>query len=104
MKKPVYFNFQLKYFLLIKCNLRLLHLDILFSVSPKPEDLILTGIPDDYVEVGVDLNLTCAINRIRPEATGMYWMIGERVQNSTDEQTNDNVDETFSHSNSLQYK
>ena len=34
----------------------------------------------------------------------MYWMIGEHRQNSTDEQTNDNDDGTFSQSNSLQYK
>ena len=89
---------------MIRCRSNLLHLDILLSVSPKHEDLSLTGIPDDYVQVGTDLELTCTISRIKPEAVEMYWMIGERRQNSTDEQTNSNGDGTFNQTNSLPYK
>ena len=48
----------------------------LITVAPKPEDLSLTGIPDDYVEVSTDLELTCTLSRIKPEADEMYWIVG----------------------------
>ena len=69
-----------------------------FTVVPNPEDLSLTGIPDDYVEVGTDLQLMCTVSRIKPEAAEMFWMIGERRENgSLTITTND--DGTFSETN-----
>ena len=72
------------------------------SVSPKQKDLLLTGIPDDYVQVGLELNLTCAISRIKPEAAEMYWIIGGRTKNGS-LTVNTNSDGTFSQSNILLY-
>ena len=83
---------------------KIIHVDILLSVSPKPEDLILTGISDDNVEVCTDLDLNCTINRIKPEATEMFWIVGERRENGSDEQTTNNADGTLSQSKKLLYK
>ena len=88
----------------MKYSYRLLQIDILLSVSPKPEDLILTGISDDYVEVGTDLDLNCTINRIKPEATEMFWIVSERRENGSDEQTTSNSDGTLSQTKKLLYK
>ena len=78
---------------------------LLIAVTPKQEDLILTGITGDYVEVGTDLELTCTVSRIRPEAAQMYWKIGERIDNGSDIRTEPNDDDgTFSQSKALSYK
>ena len=73
------------------------------SVLPKQEDLLLTGIPNDYVEVGTDLHPTCTVSRIKPEASEMYWLVGRNRENGSLEQTN-NDDGTFNQSNAFSYK
>ena len=62
----------------------------------------LVGITDDHVEVGTDLNLRCTISRLKPEASQMYWMIGEHRENGSVVSTN-NGDSTFSQLNILRY-
>ena len=81
-----------------------LWLGILLSVSPKQDNVKLTGIPRDYVEVGTDLDLNYTINRMKPESAEMYWMVGERKENGSVDLTTGNDDGTFSQSNILQYK
>ena len=63
----------------------------------------MTGIPDDFTGVGAVLDLMCKISRIKPEASQMYWMIGERRENgSLDLTIND--DSTFYQFNILSHK
>ena len=69
-----------------------------FTVAPKLEDLSLTGIPDDYVEVGTDLELSCTIARMKPEAAQMYWVIGGLRENGL-LTVNSNSDGTFRETN-----
>ena len=76
---------------------------LLFAVTPKKTDLILAGIPDDYVEVGMDLDLNCTISRIKPAAAEMYWMIGERKENGSVDATLNGDEPTWKLSNTLQY-
>ena len=64
----------------------------------------MTGITDSHVEVGTDLELTCTISRIRPEATEMYWMIGGQRDSGSDVRTDPNGDGTFRQSKTLLYK
>ena len=63
----------------------------------------MTGITGNFVEVGTDLELTCTISRIRPEATEMYWMIGDQRDNGSDVQADPNGDGTFRQSTTLLY-
>ena len=51
-------------------------------VPAKKEDLSIEGIPEDIVEVGTTLTLTCTINRIKPEAE-IYWLINGRRENGS---------------------
>ena len=41
--------------------------------------MVIAGL-SDLVEAGTQVRMTCSINRIKPEATEMYWTIrGNRV-------------------------
>ena len=62
----------------------------------------LLGITDDLIEVGTDLNLTCTISRIKPEASQMYWMMGDRREDGSLVSTN-NSDGTLSQSDIFPY-
>ena len=58
----------------------------------------MTGITEDYIEVGTDLDLTCTVSRIKPQAAEMYWVIdGVREDGSLTVTTND--DGTFRETN-----
>ena len=77
---------------------------IYISVAPKQKDLSLTGIPDEYVQIGTELDLTCAISRTKPGIAEIYWTIGGIRYNGSDVQTIANNDGTFSQSKALMYR
>ena len=56
------------------------------------------GISNDYVHVGTDLELTCAISRIKPAAAEIYYMIDGTRYNGSDVETVWNDDGTLSQS------
>ena len=71
-------------------------------VVPQQNDLSLEGITDEIVKVGTLLQLTCVINRIKPEAAEMYWMVNGRKENGAITSTT-NGDTTSKQTNTLQY-
>ena len=49
------------------------------TVVPTKKDVSLTGMPEE-VEPGTEVELTCSVNRIKPEVLKMVWntTIGQR--------------------------
>ena len=64
---------------------------------------MLTGITDNYAEVGTVRGLTCTVDRIKPEASEFYWMIGDRREDGSLQPSTTNTDGTFLQTNQLQY-
>ena len=55
------------------------------------------------MEIGTSLNLLCTMNRTKPEAADMFWMInGRREDGSVVTQANE--DGTFNQQNSIEYR
>ena len=61
------------------------------------------GISESFDEVGTNLNLLCEVNRTKPEAVEMYWMINGRRKNGSDV-TLKNGDGTFSQKNFISHR
>ena len=74
-----------------------------FAVTPKRENLLIVGISESFVEIGTSLNLLCTMNRTKPGAADMFWMInGRREDGSVVTQANE--DGTFNQQNSIEYR
>ena len=74
-----------------------------FAVTPRKENLLIDGISESFVENGTSLNLLCAVNRTKPEAAEMFWMInGSRENGSV--VTLKNEDGTFNQKNFIGYR
>ena len=64
---------------------------------------MINGISESFEETGTTLNLICAVNRTKPEAAEMFWMInGHRVNGSV--VTLKNEDGTFNQKNFIGYR
>ena len=52
---------------------------VYIAVVPMEEDMTISGLPD-ILESGTTVKLTCTVQRIRPEASEMFWIIdGRRI-------------------------
>ena len=64
--------------------------------------MIISGLSDS-VEANTKVDLTCTINRIRPEAAEMFWLInGKKIVGIMDSVQNGDGT-TFKHSITLNY-
>ena len=74
---------------------------LIVSVPPMRQDILLESVTEENMVNGTVLNLTCTVNRIKPEAI-IYWMIDGHRENGSDSVTT-NEDGTFKQTNTLRY-
>ena len=65
------------------------------------QDILLESVTEESMVNGTVLNLTCTVNRVKPEAM-VYWMVHGLRENGSDSVTN-NEDGTFKQTNTIRY-
>ena len=73
------------------------------SVAPGKDDIDILGLPD-AVESGTNVELTCIVQRIKPQASDMYWILNGRRLSFTDIEAKRNKDKTHKQFIKLNYR
>ena len=74
----------------------------LFPVVPEMNKMVIKGLPD-AAEVGTRCEITCEINRFRPESKNMYWFLNGKMINVKVTKSVNNDGKTFKHRIKLIY-
>ena len=93
-------------FALSRCTLIcILHkTDGIFFLTVQPTNPTLSGL-DGILDTTKEVAFTCTVDRIRPPAKDIYWMIdGVRVNGSISDGTEDPNDKSLSQTNEVSYR
>ena len=64
---------------------------VYIAVVPMEEDMTISGL-SDILESGTTVKLTCTVQRIRPEASEMFWIIdGRRIDETIHTSLNQDI-------------